>query len=54
MEVEHCTSCGRGLVGDGWVIFKCPNCGEGVIARCKNCRDQAIEYACPVCGWRGP
>ncbi|MEM4221739.1 MAG: zinc finger domain-containing protein, partial [Thermoplasmata archaeon] len=35
MEVEFCISCGKGLSEEGSVVFKCPNCGEFTIGRCK-------------------
>ncbi len=54
MEVEFCISCGKGLVEEGSVIFKCPNCGEYLIGRCRNCREMGIRYKCPKCGFEGP
>ncbi|MGC8565352.1 MAG: zinc finger domain-containing protein [Thermoplasmata archaeon] len=54
MEVEFCISCGKGLIEEGSVIFKCPNCGEYTIGRCRNCREMGIKYKCPKCGFEGP
>jgi len=51
--VEFCTSCGRGLIEEGYVVFRCPNCGT-LIARCTHCREQSIPYTCPNCGFEGP
>ncbi|MCI4434163.1 MAG: DUF1610 domain-containing protein [Thermoplasmata archaeon] len=54
MEVEFCISCGKGLNEEGSVIFKCPNCGEYTIGRCKSCREMGVRYKCPKCGFEGP
>ncbi|MEM0160226.1 MAG: zinc finger domain-containing protein [Thermoplasmata archaeon] len=54
MSIEFCTSCGKGLVGEGTTVFKCPNCGEAEIGRCKNCREMGVPYTCPHCGFVGP
>ncbi len=51
--IEFCTSCGRGLIEEGSVVFRCPNCGA-LIARCVHCREQSIPYKCPDCGFEGP
>jgi len=51
--IEFCTSCGRGLIEEGCVVFRCPNCGT-LIARCTHCREQSIPYTCPNCGFEGP
>ncbi|MFO7992187.1 MAG: zinc finger domain-containing protein [Thermoplasmata archaeon] len=50
----NCTSCGITLVGLKNTVFKCPECGEETIGRCKKCRDQGETYECPECGFRGP
>ncbi len=52
--VEVCNSCGVRLTGEGDTVFKCPNCGKAIIGRCKQCRDQSVEYVCPECGFVGP
>jgi hypothetical protein len=36
------------------IVFKCPKCGEGVIARSSKARALAKEYKCPKCGFVGP
>jgi len=53
-KVENCTSCGTRLVGTGNTVFQCPECAEGVIGRCFQCRDQSVKYHCPKCGKSGP
>ncbi|MGC9037853.1 MAG: zinc finger domain-containing protein [Candidatus Micrarchaeia archaeon] len=47
-----CTSCGK-LTKD-YVEFKCPKCNEGVIIRCRECRENFRSYKCSVCGFEGP
>ena len=54
MEVIRCNSCGVTLSEKGDVSFRCPNCGKAIIGRCRNCRDQSVEYVCPECGFVGP
>ncbi|MGP6219810.1 zinc finger domain-containing protein [Caldiplasma sukawensis] len=51
---SNCTSCGRGLVEEGYSIFDCPQCGEQVIGRCRICREQTTPYTCEKCGFQGP
>ncbi|MCL4359042.1 MAG: zinc finger domain-containing protein [Candidatus Thermoplasmatota archaeon] len=51
---DTCTSCGIGLVEVGYSIFDCPNCGEEVIGRCKDCREHSTHYVCSACGFQGP
>ncbi|MEM4835367.1 zinc finger domain-containing protein [Ferroplasma sp. Type II] len=51
---ETCTSCGIGLVEVGYSIFECPNCGEEMIGRCKQCREHSTQYECQKCGFKGP
>ncbi|AAT43748.1 zinc finger domain-containing protein [Picrophilus oshimae] len=53
-STDNCTSCGIGLVEPGYSIFDCPNCGEAVIGRCKQCREHSTDYVCPKCGFKGP
>jgi len=52
-DIEFCTSCNTRLVEKGFVRFPCPQCGE-IIARCVKCRELAVEYKCPNCGYEGP
>ncbi len=50
-----CTTCKRNVISDeGWVKFKCPNCGEETIVRCSQCRRLSNPYVCPKCGFEGP
>ena len=51
---ETCTSCGVRLIGQATTSFLCPNCGEGKLGRCAQCRDQSVEYLCAHCGFVGP
>lgn len=52
--VETCSSCGTRLLGKSVTSFPCPQCGEGAIGRCAQCRDQGVFYACEHCGFTGP
>lgn len=50
-----CTSCKKDIANDtGTVRFKCPNCGNVEIVRCKHCRVTAVKYKCSECGFEGP
>lgn len=50
-----CSSCGINVVGqDDFVKFNCPSCGEGVIIRCRKCRNLAVPYKCEKCEFEGP
>ena len=51
---DTCSSCGIRLVEPGSTAFLCPNCGNGRIGRCAQCRDQSAKYTCPVCNFTGP
>ncbi|PYB68822.1 MULTISPECIES: zinc finger domain-containing protein [unclassified Thermoplasma] len=51
---ETCTSCGVGLIDEGYSVFLCPNCGNEVIGRCKTCREHSTPYVCDNCGFEGP
>ncbi|MHB8360897.1 MAG: zinc finger domain-containing protein [Thermoplasmataceae archaeon] len=51
---ETCSSCGIGLVGEGYAIFDCPKCGENLLGRCRNCREHSTAYSCEKCGFQGP
>lgn len=50
-----CTTCGENLLTeDKFVRFKCPECGETEIVRCKRCRRLKNPYECEKCGFEGP
>ncbi|MBW2993179.1 DUF1610 domain-containing protein [Candidatus Woesearchaeota archaeon] len=50
-----CSSCKKRITNkQGSTIFLCPNCGKYEIVRCRNCRERAIRYRCPGCGFEGP
>ena len=54
MESKNCSSCKKKIDNDkGNVIFKCPQCGDIEIVRCKVCRSNATKYHC-ACGFTGP
>jgi len=54
-ERLKCNSCGKEIINDkGSVQFNCPNCGKGIIIRCRHCREIAAKYKCPICGFEGP
>ena len=42
------------LIGEGYSIFDCPNCGENIIGRCRNCREHNTPYTCEKCNFTGP
>ena len=50
----RCSSCGIPIVGTGFSKFKCPGCGSTEQARCRQCRDQSVQYVCQDCGFVGP
>lgn len=51
----NCTSCGTHIAAkETFVKFKCPNCGEVEIIRCKTCKALSNEYICPKCKFVGP
>ncbi|RLE84187.1 MAG: RNA-binding protein [Thermoprotei archaeon] len=55
LKLPICTSCGKPLAPyEPGVRFRCPNCGEITIWRCKLCRKQGNLYTCPNCGFIGP
>ncbi len=55
MEKKKCTSCGLDITFmKEATSFPCPNCGEVTINRCAKCREGAVGYECPKCGFEGP
>lgn len=48
-----CTSSGVPLTDKKSTSFPCPSCGEP-IGRSERCRNQAVAYICPGCGFSGP
>ena len=55
VKEKECISCGKKVTNDpSSVSFPCPNCLKVEIVRCKNCRERAIPYRCPECGFEGP
>ncbi|MCL4357206.1 MAG: zinc finger domain-containing protein [Candidatus Thermoplasmatota archaeon] len=48
---DTCSSCGKGLVGEGFSIFDCPECGDSIIGRCRSCREHSTKYSCEKCGY---
>ena len=53
MREGNCVSCGQGLLDKGSTSFTCPTC-DTTIGRCGSCREQAVAYTCPDCGFQGP
>jgi len=50
-----CTTCGINLIGqDEFVKFKCPQCSETTIVRCKKCKKMSKIYTCSKCKFEGP
>ena len=56
LNAIKCLSCGRfiNFTERGNIIFRCPNCGEGIIIRCRKCRRIGRTAKCPVCGAEYP
>lgn len=54
VKALSCTSCGERLVVKGSASFNCPQCGQVLVGRCKQCRDQSVPYKCTGCGFTGP
>ncbi|MBG17271.1 MAG: RNA-binding protein [Euryarchaeota archaeon] len=52
-QATLCTVTGEPLADFTSVAFPCPLCGHS-IGRSTRCRDQAVLYACPECGFIGP
>lgn len=50
---KKCGSCGMEVM-ESYVEFECPQCGEGIIVRCKSCRVLGVKYVCDKCGFKGP
>ena len=52
---SFCSSCKKSVRNDtGNAAFDCPKCGAFPIIRCRNCREKAVRYTCPKCGFSGP
>jgi predicted RNA-binding Zn-ribbon protein involved in translation (DUF1610 family) len=51
---DRCSSTGVYLVGKGFTTFACPACGEDLIGRSAEARDQSVHYRCKSCGFTGP
>jgi len=52
---KRCNSCNIELTNIvGSTRFKCPNCGENEIVRCKHCRELGSKYTCEHCKFSGP
>lgn len=51
----HCVSCKANITNmAGSIVFDCPSCHKAKIVRCNNCRNRAVKYKCPECGFEGP
>ncbi|DAC62344.1 MAG: RNA-binding protein [Euryarchaeota archaeon] len=48
-----CSASGVPLTDAKSTSFPCPTCGEP-IGRSERCRNQAVTYYCPACGFQGP
>jgi Zn-ribbon RNA-binding protein len=54
-EKLFCSSCKKDITNlKGSAKFKCPQCSESDIVRCKDCRQIAAKYKCQKCGFTGP
>ncbi|MBD3351176.1 MAG: DUF1610 domain-containing protein [Candidatus Lokiarchaeota archaeon] len=54
-DQKTCNGCGKNIAPyENSVTFPCPQCGDIDINRCERCRQFAIEYKCPKCGFIGP
>ena len=53
MELK-CNSCKKIISEGGAVSFKCPNCNDYQIVRCRHCREIAARYVCLLCSFSGP
>jgi Zn-ribbon RNA-binding protein len=50
-----CSSCKVRITNQhGTARFPCPKCGNTETIRCKSCREKAVKYKCPECGFSGP
>ncbi len=56
LESIRCLACGRFIdyTDYGNILFRCPNCKEGIIVRCRKCRRLGRTAKCPVCGSEYP
>jgi len=55
MEKTLCSSCKKDITNEkGGAKFKCPQCSQSEIVRCRHCREIAARYKCPSCGFTGP
>ncbi len=51
----ECGSCGMNVrAKKNFVRFMCPECGEGEIIRCFNCKMLSNKYECGKCSFVGP
>ena len=48
-----CTASGVPLVDAASTSFPCPQCSHA-IGRSPRCRNQAVAWICPECGFQGP
>ncbi len=56
IDTPRCTSCNKVMHprSTSTIAFICPNCGQGIIIRCKKCRVMGKVTKCPVCGYEYP
>ncbi|MBN2454100.1 DUF1610 domain-containing protein [Candidatus Woesearchaeota archaeon] len=54
MADVFCLSCKKKITNLSVTRFMCPECGKYEIVRCKSCRENAVKYTCPKCGFTGP
>ncbi len=55
MNELHCLSCKKRATNiKGTARFMCPACSKYPIVRCTSCRENAVKYRCPECGFTGP
>ncbi|MBS3164476.1 RNA-binding protein [Candidatus Woesearchaeota archaeon] len=52
---SSCISCHKRVTNTtATTVFKCPQCQNYDIMRCGPCRENAVSYSCPACGFMGP